>query len=146
MNTTSLIGRLVKDPEVRRTQQNTAFVRFTIAVDRGLSKEKRAEAQANNQPTADFINCIAWGKTAELISNYFSKGSQIGVVGRIQTGSYEKDGRTVYTTDVVVNNVSFIGSRNDSSNNFNTTSNTNNTQDDFENPGFFPIDNNDIPF
>ncbi|MBU5669552.1 single-stranded DNA-binding protein [Peptoniphilus sp. MSJ-1] len=146
MNNISLLGRLVKDPELRRTQQGTAAARFTVAVDRGLSKEKRQQAEANNQPTADFINCIAWGKAAELISNYFSKGSRIGIVGRIQTGSYEKNGQRIYTTDVVVNSISFIDSKSESNNNFSNTNNTNNTQDDFENPGFFPIDNNDIPF
>ena len=108
MNCVSLIGRLVRDPELRYAQTGTAMCRFTIAVDRRMSKQKRQEAQANNQPTADFIGCTAFGQTAELIANYHRKGSQIGIDGRIQTGSYEKDGRTIYTTDVVVNNLTFI--------------------------------------
>ena len=110
MNCVSLIGRLVRDPELRYAQTGTAMCRFTIAVDRRMSKQKRQEAQANNQPTADFISCTAFGATAELIANYHKKGSQIGVEGRIQTGSYEREGRTIYTTDVVVNAISFIGS------------------------------------
>lgn len=110
MNCVSLIGRLVRDPELRYAQNGTAICRFTIAVDRRMSKQKRQEAQANNQQTADFIGCTAFGQTAELIANYHRKGSQIGVEGRIQTGSYEKEGRTIYTTDVVVNNLTFIGS------------------------------------
>ena len=150
MNNVSLLGRLTRDPELKYTQSGTAVTRITVAVDRGLSKEKRQAAQANNQPTADFINCIGWGKTAELISNYFSKGNQIGIVGRIQTGSYEKNGQMVYTTDVVINSVSFVESKN-ANNNVNNQSNTysngyddNNYIDD--GGGYFPIDNSDIPF
>lgn len=145
MNNVTLLGRLTRDPELKYTQSGTAVTRITVAVDRGLSKEKRQAAQANNQPTADFINCTAWGKTAELISNYFSKGNQIGIVGRIQTGSYEKNGQMVYTTDVVINSVSFIESKN-------TNNNTNNQPGGYSNEeaiddgGYFPIDNNDIPF
>ncbi len=145
MNNVTLLGRLTRDPELKYTQSGTAVTRITVAVDRGLSKEKRQAAQANNQPTADFINCTAWGKTAELISNYFSKGNQIGIVGRIQTGSYEKNGQMVYTTDVVINSVSFIESKN-------TNNNTNNQPGGYSNDepiddgGYFPVDNSDIPF
>ncbi len=149
MNNVSLLGRLTRDPELKYTQSGTAVTRITIAVDRGLSKEKRQAAQANNQPTADFINCTGWGKTAELISNYFSKGNQIGIVGRIQTGSYEKNGQMVYTTDVVINSVSFVESKN-ANNNVNNQSNTySNGYDDnnyIDDGGYFPIDNSDIPF
>ena len=95
MNSVCLIGRLARDPELRYAQTGTAMCRFTVAVDRRLSKQKRQEAQANNQPTADFVSCTAFGATAELIANYHKKGSQIGIEGRIQTGSYERDGRTV---------------------------------------------------
>lgn len=140
MNLVVLTGRLVRDPELRYTPAGTAVTRFTVAVDRRLSKEKKQEAESKNQPTADFIRCIAWNKTAELISNYTKKGSKIGLNGSIQTGSYQKDGHTVYTTDILVNTVEFL----DSANKNNTT--TENNADDFNQEGFFPIDNSDIPF
>ena len=140
MNVVNLIGRLVRDPELRYSQSGTAVLRFTVAVDRKLSKDKKEEAQRNNQPTADFISCIAFGSTAEVIANYHSKGSQIGVEGRIQTGSYEKDGQRVYTTDVMVNAITFVGSKNNTDGG--NYQNSNNKQDDF-----YPIENNeDIPF
>lgn len=166
MNCVSLIGRLVRDPELRYAQTGTAMCRFTIAVDRRMSKQKRQEAQANNQPTADFIGCTAFGQTAELIANYHRKGSQIGIDGRIQTGSYEKDGRTIYTTDVVVNNLTFISTnQGQNQGGFNQNNNFQN-QGGFNNPGpvnsaygndfsqnkdddedgFFPVDNDNIPF
>lgn len=173
MNCVSLIGRLARDPELRYSQNGMAVCRFTVAVDRRMNKQKKAEAEANNQPTADFISCTAFNQVAELIANYHKKGSQIGIDGRIQTGSYEKDGRTVYTTDVIVNNLTFIGSAssnqgmNQGGFNQNMGNNMNqggfnqgfnnqpvnsayndndfsNTDDD--NPGFFPIDNDEIPF
>lgn len=99
MNSVILFGRMTKDPEVRYTNNQTAIVRFTLAVNR-MKKDD----------PADFISCIAFGKTAELIGNYMSKGSQMGVQGRIQTGSYEKDGQKVFTTDVVVDRIEFTGS------------------------------------
>lgn len=110
MNSVSLIGRLTRDPDLRYTQNGLAVVRFTLACDRRMSKQKRAEAEANRQQTADFISCVAFGQLAELIANYHTKGSQLGVEGRIQTGSYQReDNSTVYTTDVVVENITFIG-------------------------------------
>lgn len=145
MNSVNLIGRLVRDPELKYTQSGLAVLRFTVAVDRKLSKDKREEAQANNQPTADFISCTAFGKTAEVIANYHSKGSQIAVEGRIQTGSYEKDGRTIYTTDVLVNSITFVGSKNNNSGGGNYQ-NSNSDADDYSDEGFFPVDNDDIPF
>ena len=159
MNCVSLIGRLVRDPELRYAQNGTAICRFTLAVDRRMSKQKRQEAQANNQQTADFIGCTAFGQTAELIANYHRKGSQIGVEGRIQTGSYEKEGRTIYTTDVVVSNLTFIGSsqgQNQGGFNqggFNSDQPVNSAygndfskNDNDDEDGFFPVDNDDIPF
>ena len=102
MNTTSLIGRLVRDPETRYSQgdQGMAIVRFTLAVDRKVKRE--------GQPAADFIPITAFGKTGEFAGKYFHKGLRVGVVGRIQTGSYkDKDGRTVYTTDVIAESLDF---------------------------------------
>ena len=97
MNYVSLLGRLTRDVEVTYTQSGKAYARFSIAVSRGTSNRE-----------VDFINCIAWEKRAETISQYFKKGSRILVQGRITTGSYEKNGETRYTTDVVVNNFDFI--------------------------------------
>ena len=96
MNYVSLLGRLTRDVEVTYTQSGKAYARFSIAVSRGTS----------NRDEVDFINCIAWEKRAETISQYFKKGSRILVQGRITTGSYEKNGETRYTTDV--NNFDFI--------------------------------------
>jgi len=94
MNRVFLIGRLTNDPELRENEKYKQC-KFTVAVNR--IKEG-----------ADFITCIAWGKTAELIDKYFSKGYQIALEGHIQTGSYEKDGKKVYTSDVIVENLTFI--------------------------------------
>ena len=96
MNNIILIGRLTKDPELKYTNNGKGNTRFTLAVSR-------------NKDEADFINCVAWEKTAENIAEYFKKGSQIAVQGAIRTGSYEKDGRTVYTTDVWVYKFDFVG-------------------------------------
>lgn len=122
MNSVSLMGRLTRDPEVRYTANTQmANARFVVAVNRKLSKEKRQEAENNGYPTADFISCMAWGKTAENIGNYFKKGQRIAVSGHIQTGSYEnQQGQRIYTTDVVVDSFDFIES--------NSSSNTNNNQ------------------
>lgn len=103
MNRAILMGRLTKDPEIKQTQGGTAYVRFTIAVNRRFAKEGQQEA--------DFISCVAWSKTAEFISKYFHKGNMIAVIGSIQTGGYEKDGSTVYTTDVAVNEAYFTGEK-----------------------------------
>ena len=163
MNVVTLIGRLSKDPELRYSPQGMANTRITVAVDRGYNQQKRQEAEAQNQPTADFINCVAFGKTAELIANYFNKGNRIGLEGRIQTGSYDKqDGTRVYTTDVLVSLVEFIEPRstNNQGNNQNTSyarrpqTQSNNYQNNNyarrpqtqEEATFFPINNEDIPF
>lgn len=120
MNNVNILGRLTRDVDLRMTTSNLAVGRFNVAVDRKLSKEKRMEAEKNNQPTADFIGCIAFGKTAENIATYFKKGQRIAVSGHIQTGSYEnQQGQRVYTTDVVVDSFVFIGSNSDSSANTN---------------------------
>lgn len=100
MNVVDLIGRLTKDPDVRRTD-STVVARYTLAVDRFGKNDE-----------ADFIPCVAFGKAAEFVEKYLRKGMKIGVSGRIQTGSYtNKDGQKVYTTDVVVNNHEFCERR-----------------------------------
>lgn len=106
MNNVSLVGRLTRPIEVHYTQGDTplAMCNLNVAVDRKFKKD--------GQPTADFINCKAFGKTAEFIGKYFDKGNRIGLTGSIQTGSYKnKDGNTVYTTDVIVDNVEFVESK-----------------------------------
>ena len=115
MNSVNLIGRLVKDPELRYTQSQQAVVNFTLAVDKGLSREKREEMETSGKPTADFPRIMVWGKQAENVSRYLSKGSQCAVIGRIQTGSYQdrETGKTVYTTDIIADRVEFLDSRND---------------------------------
>lgn len=112
MNNVVLVGRLARDPEVRYSQSDSsmAIARFTIAVDR-----RRANNNQDGQ-SADFISCVAFGRQAEFIEKYFTKGSLIGVTGHIQTGSYtNRDNVRVYTTDVVIDNVEFVGSKSDNS-------------------------------
>lgn len=118
MNSVSLMGRLTRDPELRYTANTQmANARFVVAVNRKLSKEKRQEAENNGYPTADFISCMAWGKTAENIGNYFHKGNRIAITGHIQTGSYEnQQGQRIYTTDVVVDSFDFVESSKDNGN------------------------------
>ena len=111
MNNVILMGRLTRDPELRYLQSGSggAVTRFTLAVDKALSKEKRQEMESRNQATADFINIVVWGKMGENCARYTQKGKRVLVSGRIQTGFYDdKDGKRVYTTDVVANNVEFI--------------------------------------
>lgn len=114
MNKTFLSGRLTRDPEQRQTQAGQAVASFTLAVDKKLSRDKKQEAESQGKPTADFIKVTAWGMTADMAIRYLSKGSQCIVEGRIQTGSYkDKDGKTVYTTDVIADSIEFIGSKSD---------------------------------
>ncbi|MDO5047165.1 MAG: single-stranded DNA-binding protein [Anaerococcus sp.] len=115
MNKVMLIGRLTRDPELRYTQSQQPVCTFTLAVDKRLSRETKREMEAQNRPTADFPRITVWGKQAENASTYLRKGSQCAVEGRIQTGSYQdsQTGKTVYTTDVVADNVEFLGSRSD---------------------------------
>lgn len=142
-NCVFILGRLTRDPEVRYTANTQmANARFVVAVNRKLSKEKRQEAESNGYPTADFISCVAWGKTAENIGNYFKKGNRIAITGHIQTGSYEKDGQRIYTTDVVVDSFDFVESN--SNNNANT--NQENTAQDYGFNQAIPTSNNELPF
>lgn len=100
MNRTELVGRVTKDIELKTTQTGTSIVRFSLAVPR----RKKDDG-------ADFINCVAYAKIAELMSQYVKKGDRIGVTGRIQTGSYERNGSKIYTTDVVTDGVEFLMER-----------------------------------
>lgn len=104
MNKAILLGRMVRDAETKASGDKT-FTRFSIAVTR---KFKNADGKYD----ADFINCVAFGKTGENIAKFFPKGSQIAISGHIQTGNYKnKDGQTVYTTDVIVDEFDFVGSK-----------------------------------
>ena len=100
MNKCILLGRLTKEPEERHSGDMTV-TRFTVAVDR----------RTKDGQTADFPSCVAFGKTAEFIAKYFHKGMKIALDGHLQTGSYEKDGKKYYTTDVVVENAEFAESK-----------------------------------
>lgn len=110
MNNVILIGRLIKDVELRYTQSsNATYARFTIAVDRGMSKEKKQEAEANGQQTADFINIVVWGKQAENCQRYLQKGRNVAIQGRLQSGSYTaQDGTRKFITEVWAERVQFI--------------------------------------
>ena len=104
INNSTLVGRLTKDPEIRQTQSGSQCVNFTLAVNRDSAKD--------GQQDADFIQCVAWNKTAELIAQYLHKGSLAGIVGRIQTRSYEnQQGSKVYVTEVFVQSVQFLDSK-----------------------------------
>lgn len=106
MNKTILMGRLVRDPEVRYSQgaETMAIARYTLAVDRKYKKDADV--------TADFISCVSFGKTAEFAEKYFKQGTKIVISGRIQTGSYtNKEGQKVYTTEVVVEEQEFAESK-----------------------------------
>lgn len=98
MNKVILVGRVTKDIELRHTQDGTAIVRFTLAVDR-----------RNKEKDADFISCTAWNKVAELMELYVKRGAKIGIVGRITTGSYtNREGQKIYTTEVTVEDLEFL--------------------------------------
>lgn len=107
MNLVILKGRLARDPDVRTTQSGRQVARFTVAVDKPRAKD--------GQQTADFVPCVAWEKTAELMGKYFAKGKEILVDGRVSTRSYEgEDGKKKYVTEVTVSRVEFCGSNGDS--------------------------------
>ena len=106
MNQVVLMGRLTKDPDVRYSSgdNHTCVARYTLAVDRRFKKD--------GEQSADFISCVAFGKTGEFAEKYAAKGKKFAVSGRIQTGSYKnKEGQTVYTTDVVVSDMEFAESK-----------------------------------
>ena len=124
MNKVILMGRLTRDPEVRYTQGDNAMAiaRYSLAVDRRFKRD--------GEPDADFINCVAFGKSGEFAEKYLKKGTKIAVVGRIQTGSYtNKDGQKVYTTDVVVEEQEFAESKNSGSSNNNQSAPVNKNTD-----------------
>lgn len=105
MNKVILVGRLVKDPEVKATQSQISVCSFTLAVDR---KFKNADGERQ----ADFLNCVAWRQQAELLGKYFQKGSRIGIIGNLQSRSYDDaNGKKVYVTEVIVDEIEFVESK-----------------------------------
>ena len=125
MNKVFLVGRLTRDPDLRYGANNNAVMRTAIAVD-------RAFANQNGEREADFINITAFGNRAETMKKYLTKGSQIAVSGRIQTGSYDdKDGKRVYTTDVIIDEFQFLDSKGSRNNDTTDSSNDSVTPYDF---------------
>ena len=135
MNTVNLVGRLTKDPELKYTSTGIATARFTIAVNRTFKTE--------GQPDADFINCVAWRKQAENLANFQKKGNLIGVIGRIQTGSYEKDGKRVYTTDVLAESIQFYDKKSDGQQ---PAQQNNYQQQPAQQNNVLQVDSDDLPF
>ena len=124
MNKVVLIGRLTRDPELRYTGSNTPVASFTLAVNRNFSNQQ-------GEREADFINVVVWRNQAENVKNYLTQGSQAAVEGRIQTRSYDdQNGQRRYVTEVIADNVEFLGSRNSSSNsnNMNNSGSTHNAE------------------
>ena len=115
INSVVLVGRLVRDVEVRKTSSGVSYARFTVACDRRYSGGQNNNSQ--NQQTADFISCVAWRQSADFLGSYGRKGSLVGVNGSIQTGSYtDRDGKKVYTTEVLTDRVQLLESRGASQN------------------------------
>lgn len=151
MNKILLIGRLTKDPELRYTQSGTAVASFTLAVNRSFANQ-------NGEREADFINCVAWQKAAEFVSQYFKKGQQMALEGRLQVRSYDdNNGQRRWVTEVVTEKVEFVGSKggngNSSSNGAGSGSGGGNTgsggADSQSQLGWgeeIVFDDNDIPF
>ena len=137
MNKVIIIGRFTRDPEIKySTGENaTATARFSLAVNRRFKNKE-------GNYDADFINCVAFGKTAEFIEKYFTKGMAIGITGRIQTGSYtNKEGQKVYTIDVVVEETEFVESKNKGTSD-NVPNNNANSNSDFEET----VSDDEMPF
>lgn len=138
MNKVILMGRLTRDPDIKYTQVDNAMcvAKFSLAVDRKFKRE--------GEPIADFINCVAFGKTAEVLEKYCRQGTKLVVEGRIQTGSYtNKDGQKVYTTDIAVENIEFAESKASAEQNAKPQANANN---DFQNVPQMVEEESELPF
>ena len=110
INRVILVGRLTKNPEIRKTPNGASICKFTLAVSR--------KVKAQGQPDADFISCVAWNKTADLMYQYLKKGSLIGIDGRLQTGKFtNNNGETIYTCDVMVESLQFLDKKEEVQNN-----------------------------
>ena len=141
LNNAVIMGRLTADPELRKTPSGVSVTRFTVAVDRGHTKQ-------GEERKADFINVVAWRQTAEFVTRYFSKGSMIAVQGAIQTGSYEKDGRKYNTFEIVADNVSFCGDKNNGQGGNSSQNEPQATESAFSNGFDYAAiaDDDDLPF
>ena len=118
MNKVIIVGRLTRDPEMRTTQSGLTNTTFTVAVSRNYTNQ-------NGERDADFFNCVTWRKQAEIVAKYCTKGTQVAVEGRLQTRSYDaQDGTKRYVTEIVVENIEFLGSKNQQTNNFNNEINS----------------------
>ncbi|MBP5279725.1 MAG: single-stranded DNA-binding protein [Erysipelotrichaceae bacterium] len=157
INSVTLVGRLTKDIELRKTSSNTSVCNFTVAVDR------RFQSQQQGGQSADFISCIAWRQSADFLAQYAGKGTIVGVEGRIQTRSYDGQNGKVYVTEVVADNVQIISSRTGNNvsagtGSYSAPASTNQTftpsvepsyesmDDDFSNTPSLDISSDDLPF
>lgn len=140
INRTVLVGHLTKDPILRKTASGTCVTSFTVACNRKFKQE--------GQPDADFINCVAWNKVADNVNQYTHKGSLVGVEGRIQTRSYDdQQGKRVYVTEIVAENVQFLDNKNASNNeNHDNTVQNDTYQNDFASSDTLHIESDDLPF
>ena len=150
INNVVLVGRVVKELDLKYIQSGKAVARFNLAVNRDFK-------DANGDQQADFPSCQVWGKTAEVMADNLRKGSLISIAGHIQTGSYDKDGQRVYTTDVVVEKFHFLEAKNDNANsssgqqhqgnNQQNSSGNHQSADPFDSAGeSINISDDDIPF
>lgn len=140
INRVVLVGRLTKDPVLRKTAAGTSITSFTVACNRRFKQE--------GQPDADFINCTSWNKVADNVNKYTHKGSLVGVEGRIQTRSYDdQQGKRVYVTEIVAENVQFLDNKNASNNeNHDNTVQNDTYQNDFARSDTLHIESDDLPF
>jgi single-strand DNA-binding protein len=141
MNRVFLVGRLTKDPDLRYTPSGVAVANFTVACNRPYTNQQ-------GDREADFINCVIWRKPAENLANYMKKGSLIGVEGRIQTRSYDNaEGKRVYVTEVLAENVQFLESKGSSSQSRGSSGyQPNQNQPNYNRDNADPFKNNDDPF
>lgn len=108
MNNVSVIGRLVRDPEFKYTTGGKPYLLMSIAVNKSISKEKKAEMESKDIPTADFFNVISWGKQAENGANHLKKGLKVGVTGSLESGNYNKNDEKVYYTRIRATQIDFL--------------------------------------
>lgn len=137
INTAVVVGRLAKDIELKQAGDKSV-VNFTIAVEKPYNKK-------NDHPEANWIDCVAWEKTAEFLAKYFSKGSKVGITGSLQTRTYEnKEGTKIKVTEILVSSVDFVGSKNSSSGQDASTTESEKTENKSEQ--VTPLDDDDVPF
>ena len=159
INRVVLVGRLTRDVEVRKTASGLSVATFTVACDRRMARGQ----DGNNQQSADFISCVAWRQAADFLGSYARKGALVGVEGRIQTRSYDRDGQKVYVTEIVCDTVNLLESKSQSQSRAQNSSYQDNsyqqpysqpktsTNDDFVSDDFgagigMDISSDDLPF